>query len=199
MWLVALYGQVHTARHGEATKCGIGGLYCVMLRPAAIDITCCFGKAFEGRGHVVCRKIPTRGALRASVQDLKKTDQRMIMKTTSVLLGTMLMACSALAMAQSTGGSVGGNGSGMTRTQANSTTMGVPGVPGAMGNASGTADTQGVGNMSSSNDAVSPASTSIHTNSTYDSNSNPAAPSATPAPATPKTWTDNGPARWDQN
>ena len=119
------------------------------------------------------------------------------MKTTSLLLGTMLMSCSAIAMAQSTGGSVEGNGSGMTRTQANSTTMGVPGNPGAMGNASGTPDTQGVGNMSSSNDAVSPASTSMHTSSTYDANNYPAAPPTTPSG--PPAWTDNGPARWDQN
>ena len=119
------------------------------------------------------------------------------MKTTSLLLGTMLMTCSALAMAQSTGGSVQGNGSGLTRTQSNSTTMGVPGNPGAMGNASGTADSQGVGNMSSSNDAVSPVSTSMQTNSSSDNNVAPAAPPA--SQTTPHAWTDNGPARWDQN
>ncbi len=119
------------------------------------------------------------------------------MKTTSLLLGTMLMTCSAIAMAQSssnTGGTVQGNGTGMTRTQANSTTMG---VPGAMGNASGTADTQGVGNMSSSNDQPSPASTSTNTSAVTDSNTYPAAPPANQAG--PANWTDNGPRRWDQN
>jgi hypothetical protein len=119
------------------------------------------------------------------------------MRTTSLLLGTMLMSCSALAVAQNnTGGTVEGNGSGMTRTQANSTTLGVPGVPGAMGNASGSADTQGVGNMSSSNDEKSPASTSAHTSATYDSNSYPATP---PTQSSPSNWSDNGPRRWDQN
>ena len=85
------------------------------------------------------------------------------MKIKTFTLGAMMMACSAVAMAQSqTGGDAAGQGSGLTRTQANSVTMN---NAGAMGNASGQADSQGVGNMSSSNDAVSPVSTDTATNS----------------------------------
>jgi hypothetical protein len=65
------------------------------------------------------------------------------MKKTSGLFAALLMACSAGAMAQSSdqgtispnGGTAQGVGTGMTRTQGNSTTMG---SPNAMGNGGGT-------------------------------------------------------------